>query len=79
MSIVCLKSKNDNRNFRIFKGFGFDVIEIDELENIDYEIEKAIKNNYSTIVISNEAANFSQNIITKYNKIDNVNIIISYK
>lgn len=77
MSIICIKSKDDNKNFKIFKGFGFEVLNIDNLEQTDNVIKKVIDNNYNTIVVSNEVASFSQDIITKYNKIDNVNIVIS--
>lgn len=77
MSISCVKSSKDNRNFKLFKAFGFEVHELDDLERADETIERLIKDQYNTIVVSNEVANFSQDIITKYNKKDNINIIIS--
>ena len=79
MSISWLKSSKDNKNFRLAKGFGMDVYEIENLEEADNKIKELVNKNYSTIVLSKEVANFSQDIITKYNRKDNINIIISYK
>lgn len=79
LSIICFKSVEDNRNFRIFRGFGVEVQCIEDLEKTDKIIDEAIGKKYSTIILSNEVASFSQNLITKYNKFDNVNIIISHK
>lgn len=79
MSISWLKSSKDSKNFRFAKGFGMDVYEIENLEEADNKIKELVNKNYSTIVLSKEVANFSQDIITKYNRKDNINIIISYK
>ena len=79
MSISWLKSSKDSKNFKLAKGFGMDVYEIENLEETDNKIKELVNNNYSTIVVSKEVANFSQDIITKYNKKDDVNIIISHK
>ena len=57
--------------------FGMDVFDIDNLEETDKKINELVKNNYNTIVISNEVASFSEDIIKKYNKSQNVNIIIA--
>lgn len=54
-----------------------DVYEIDNLDQTDEKIKELVKNNYNTIVISNEVAAFSEDIIKKYNKSQNVNIIIA--
>ena len=77
MSISWLKSSNDNKSFKIFKGLGMDVYEIDDLDKTDEKIKELIGQKYNTIVISNEVASFSEDIIKKYNKTDNINIIIA--
>ena len=40
-------------------------------------MKELIKNNYDTIVISNEVAGFSEDIIKKYQKSKNIKIVIS--
>lgn len=79
MSISWLKSSNDNKSFKLFKGLGMDVYEIDDLEKTDEKIKELIEQKYSTIVLSNEVANFSGDIINKYNKKENINIVIAPK
>ncbi|MBO4816094.1 MAG: hypothetical protein J5507_04140 [Clostridia bacterium] len=59
------------------KIFGMDVFDIDNLEETDKKINELVKNNYNTIIISNEVASFSEDIIKKYNKSQSVNIIIA--
>lgn len=77
MAISWLKSSNDNKSFKLFKGLGMDVYEIDDLEKTDEKIKELVKQKYNTIIISNEVASFSQDIIKKYNKTDDINIIIA--
>ena len=77
MAISWLKSSKDNKSFKLFKGLGMDVYEIDDLEKTDEKIKELVEQKYSTIVISNEVASFSGDIIKKYNKIDDINIIIA--
>ena len=77
MAISWLKFSKDNKSFKIFKGLGMDVYEIDDLEKTDEKIRELVKQKYSTIVISNEVASFSGDIIKKYSKTDDVNIIIA--
>lgn len=62
---------------RCLKLFGMDVFEINNLEETDKKIQELIDKQYNTIVVSNEVASFSENIIKKYNKSKNVNIIIA--
>ena len=78
LKLVCIKAKNDD-SFRIFKAFGTKIYEIEDLEQIDSQIKQCVKNNYNTILISEELANFSGDIITKYKNSSTVNIIISNK
>lgn len=77
MKISLIKSKNDSNSFKMFKVLGFDVIELDDLEKTDIEIDKLVNEKYKTIILTNEVAGFSENIIKKYNKSDEINIIIA--
>ncbi len=77
MRISWLKAKDDNKSFRFQKNMGFDVYEIDDLEDTDKKINELVNNKYSTIILSNEVASFSTDIIKKYSKDDNINIIIA--
>ncbi len=77
MAISWLKSSNDNKSFKLFKGLGMDVYEIDDLEKTDEKIKELVEQKYNTIVISNEVASFSEDIIKRYNKIEDINIIIA--
>lgn len=76
MRISWLKAKNDDKSFRFQKNMGLDVYEIEELEETDEKI-KELKTNYHTIVLSNEVASFSSDIIKKYAKDEGINIIIA--
>ena len=77
MRISWLKSKEDEKSFKIQKNMGFDVYEIEDLEETDNKIDELVKNKYNTIILSNEVAGFSSDIIKKYKNDDNINIIIS--
>ena len=77
MGISWLKSSKDNKSFKLFKGLGMDVYEIEDLEKTDEKIKELVEQKYNTIVISNEIASFSEDIIKKYSKAENVNIIIA--
>ena len=54
-----------------------DVYDINNLEETDMKINELINKNYKTIIISNEVASFSEDIVKRYNKSQNVNIIIA--
>ena len=77
MSISWLKSSNDDKSFRIFKNLGFDVFEINDLDKTDEKIKELVDQKYTTIVLSNEVASFSGDIINKYNKKEDINIVIA--
>lgn len=77
MRISWLKYKEDNDSFRFQKNMGFDVYEIEDLEKTDSKIKELVDNKYSTIILSNEVAGFSSDIIKKYAKDDSINIIIA--
>ena len=77
MKISWLKLKQDNNSFRIFKNIGLDVYDLEEPEDTDKKIQELVNKQYRTIVISNELAGFSEDIIKKYKKAQNINIIIA--
>ena len=77
MAISWIKSSNDKKSFKVFKNLGMDVYEIDDLEKTDEKIKELVEQKYDTIVISNELAGFSTDIVKKYNKADDINIIIA--
>ena len=77
MKISWIKSAKDYNSFRIFKGMGFDVYDVEDPDLTDEKIEELVQKDYDTIVISNELSSFSEGIIKKYNKYDDVKIIIA--
>ena len=77
MRISWLKAKDDEKSFKFQKNMGFDVYEIEDLEQTDSKIKELVDNKYSTIILSNEVAGFSSDIIKKYAKDDSINIIIA--
>lgn len=76
MKISWIKYKNDNKSFRFFKSIGMDVIDIENREDIDTAINRLVSNDYKTIILSSDVAAFSNDIITKYQKSDDINIVI---
>lgn len=79
MKIVWVKNQNDEKNFRLQENLGWEVRKIQDLEEVDQKLEELIQEKYDTIVISNELSYFSENIIRKYQKKDDVNIIINFR
>lgn len=79
MKIVWVKNQNDEKNFRLQENMGWEVRKIQDLEKVDQKLEELIQEKYDTIVISNELSYFSENIIRKYQKKDDVNIIINFR
>lgn len=77
MSIGWLKAKGDSKNFRMPQNLGLNVYEIENLEDTDKRINELIKERCNTIILSNEVAGFSEDIIKKYSKNEEVNIIIA--
>lgn len=77
MRMSWIKGKNDDRSFRVQKSLGLDVFEIEDLEKTDEKIGELVSRKYDTIVLSNEVASFSGDIINKYVHDDSVNIIIA--
>lgn len=77
MKISCIKYIKDNNSFSFFKAIGANVVELEDLEKTDEELKKIVENEYKTIFISNEVASFSEDIIKKYNKNEDIRIIIT--
>ncbi len=77
MGISWLKSANDDKSFKMFKNLGMAVYEIEDLDKTDEKIKELVEQKYNTIVVSNEVASFSEDIIKKYNKTEDINIIIA--
>lgn len=77
MKISWLKYANDEESFANIKRMGFEVIELENLEDTDKILHSLYDKKYSTVVVSNEVASFSEDIIKKYRKKDNINIIIT--
>lgn len=76
MKISCIKYKDDD-SFRLFKNLGMDVYDIEDLDMVDNKLKELVDNDYKTIILSNEVASFSEDIITKYKKSDDIRIIIT--
>lgn len=77
MKISWIKAKQDLNSFRIPKNMGLDVLEIEDLDKTDDTIEQLVENKCNTIILSNEVAGFSEDIIKKYAKNEEINIIIA--
>lgn len=77
LKISWLKLKEDKDSFKLFKNIGFDVYDVEDAEDTDKRIQELVNQQYKTIVISNELAGFSEDIIKKYSKSQNINIIIA--
>ncbi len=77
LKFVCIKSKKDEDSFRMFKTLGTKIYELEDLEQVDNKIKECIEQQYNPIVLSNEVANFSGDIITKYQNSNLVHIIIA--
>ena len=78
MKISWIKQENDNKNFAIAERLGLGVYRLSNPEEVDKKMEDLIKNqNCRNIILSNEVAGFSEDIIKKYKTDKNINIFIS--
>lgn len=77
MKISWVKYKEDLNSFKIPEALGFDVFKIEDPEQTDDKIKELVKKDYKMLVVSDEIASFSEDIIKKYNKDKNINIIIA--
>lgn len=79
MKLSWIKLEKDHQNFQMVEKLGMSVQHLQSPEQIDEKLEELIKQDYDTIMISNELAGFSENIIKKYQKENRIKIIISPK
>lgn len=77
MKISWIKQEKDNQNFAIAERLGMPVHRLNNPDEVDKTMEELVRQNYNTIILSNEIAGFSEDIIKKYQKNEEVNIIIS--
>ena len=77
MKMILMKSANDNKSYRIFEKLGIDTCRLEDLEKTDEKLTEFVKEKYTTIIMTNEVASFSQSIIKKYKKSENIIILIT--
>jgi len=77
MKVKIKKYENDNVNFKVAEKLGMDVYRINDPEEIDNKMEELVKQHYDMIVLSNEMAGFSEDIVKKYKNNPDINIVIS--
>lgn len=77
MKVSWIKYAKDKESFRMVEALGFDVFKLQNPEQTDNKIKELIKQDYKMVVLSDEIASFSQDIIKKYNRDKNINIIIA--
>ena len=76
MKLSYIKYKNDDVTFKIPQKLGMPVFEIEEPEQIDEQIKILKNEKYNTIIIPNDLASFSEDIIKKYKNDTSLNIFI---
>ena len=77
MKISWVKYEKDDESFKMPERLGFDVFKLVEPEKTDDKIKELINKRYDTIIVTNEIASFSEDIVKKYSKDRNINIIIA--
>ena len=68
MKISWVKFEKDESSFKIPENLGFDVFKLKELEKTDETLKDLIDKKYTTIIITNDIAAFSEDIIKKYSR-----------
>lgn len=77
MKMSWIKYEKDEKSFKVPERLGFDVFKLEDLEKTDNKIKELIDRRYDTIIMTNELASFSGDIIKKYGKDRNISIIIA--
>lgn len=77
MKISWIKQEKDNENFKIAEQLGMEVHRLNNPEEVDKTMQELTSQNYNMIILSNEIAGFSEDIIKKYQNSKDINIIIS--
>lgn len=76
MKISWIKEQNDNKNFKVAEKMGMSVYKLENPEEVDKLMEDLVKQDFHTIILSNQLAGFSEDIIKKYKNDKKINIII---
>lgn len=76
MKISWIKEQNDNKNFKVAEKMGMSVYKLENPEEVDKLMEDLVKQDFHTIILSNQLAGFSEDIIKKYKNNKQINIII---
>lgn len=77
MKVSLIKSNKDKHSFNFAKSIGMNVIELEQNEEVDNVIEELVNDEYKSIILSNEIAGFSEDIIKKYANNKQVKIYIA--
>ena len=77
MKMSWIKYEKDEKSFNVPERLGFDVFKLEDPEKTDKKLEELINRRYDVIILTNEIASFSQNIVKKYNHSRDVSIIIA--
>ena len=77
MKISIIKYGKDTKEYNLSKLLGINIEEIREPEEIDKKIEELKGRNYTTIIIPNELASFSEKLEKQYKYDTGINIIIT--
>lgn len=77
MKISWIKDEKDNKNFAIAERLGMNVYRLENPDKVDEKIEELVREDFHTIILSNQIAGFSEDIIKKYKKNKDINIVIS--
>lgn len=72
-----IKLEEDDQNFKVPEKLGMHIEYLKAPEQIDEKLAELLKEEYDTIMITNELAGFSEDIIKKYYEDETVKIIIS--
>ena len=76
VKISWIKEQNDNKNFKVAEKMGMSVYKLENPEEVDKLMEDLVKQDFHTIILSNQLAGFSEDIIKKYKNDKQINIII---
>ena len=77
MKLSWIKLTEDDQNFKVPEKLGMHIEYLKAPEQIDEKLAELVKEEYDTIMITNELAGFSEDIIKKYYEDETVKIIIS--
>ena len=68
MKVSWIKYEKDKDSFKLPENLGFDVFKLQDLDETDNKLKELINANYHTIIVSNEVAAFSEDLIKKYSR-----------